>query len=135
MRHRGASEREVLHLEDKERNDAYVPEVPDSPVDSPAIFAEHVVAAFMSQTTSNPIAEKMTPDNIDRMLDSKVKIAMFALILKIAVVAIVMIGVVVIILLLRSFDIAVMSDIIKTLLTAAVSFAGGYGFGKSKKDD
>ena len=122
-------------MEDKERNEAYVPEVPDAPDDSPSNFAEHVVAAFMSQTTSNPITEKMTPENIDHMLDSKVKLATLALIFKIAVVALVMIGIIAVIVLLRSFDIAAMSDIIKTLLTAAVSFAGGYGFGKSKKDD
>lgn len=123
-------------MEERDRSDSFVPDVTeDVPESNPSIIAEHVVSAFMSQTTSNPIAEKITPENIDHILDSKVKLAMFALIFKIAVVSFVIIGIVVVIVLLRSFDIPAMSDIIKTLLTAAVSFAGGYGFGKSKHDD
>ena len=54
---------------------------------------------------------------------------------KILTVLLGIIGVVIVIVLLRSYDITAMSDIIKTILTALVSFAGGYGFGKSQKGE
>ena len=123
-------------MEERESN-VFVPEVTEDAQEdhSPSEIAEHVIAAFMSQTTSNPIAEKMTPENIDHFLDTKVKLSMFGMVFRLVSIALSIIAVIVIVVLLRTYDIAAMSDIINTLLTAGVSFAGGYGFGKSKRDD
>lgn len=124
-------------MEEKRPDEPFVPDVAETSPDehSPVAIAEHVVAAFMSQSTSNPIAEKMTPENIDHFMETKVKIATISMVAKLASAALAVIGVIVIIVLLRSYDVDAMSEIIKTLLTAAVAFAGGYGFGKSRNDD